>query len=71
MLKASDAARGMANTSYSGTLDQLISFPHGEKLIAFLQPGKPEIREGDGHAIPIQEEDWFNKEMLAFFEEFN
>ncbi|KAI9645300.1 hypothetical protein NHQ30_006035 [Ciborinia camelliae] len=54
-----------------GTNDQLISFPHGEKLIAFLQPGKPEIREGDGHAIPIQEEDWFHKKMLAFFEEFN
>ncbi|KAG4027073.1 hypothetical protein MFRU_033g00440 [Monilinia fructicola] len=54
-----------------GTKDQLISVPHGEKLIAFLHPGKPEIREGDGHAIPIQEEDWFHEKMLAFFEEFN
>ncbi|TGO08768.1 hypothetical protein BTUL_0192g00020 [Botrytis tulipae] len=54
-----------------GTLDRLISFPHGEKLMAFLQPGKAEIREGDGHAIPIQEEDWFHERMVAYFEEFN
>lgn len=52
-------------------MDKLISFPHGEKLIAFIQPGKPELREGSGHSIPIQEEDWFHRKMLAFFEEFN
>lgn len=39
--------------------------------MAFLQPGRAEIREGDGHAIPIQEEDWFHEQMVAFFEEFN
>lgn len=52
-------------------MDKLISFPHGEKLIAFIQPGKPELREGSGHSIPIQEEDWFHRKMLVFFEEFN
>lgn len=59
------------NIPHSGTLDRLISFPHGEKLMAFLQPGRAEIREGDGHAIPVQEEDWFHEKMVAFIEEFN
>ncbi|KAM3069156.1 hypothetical protein ACMFMG_010677 [Clarireedia jacksonii] len=59
-----------------GTVDRLISFPHGEKLVAGLGLGgqewadRWEVREGVGHAVPIQEEEWFTERMERLWGEW-
>ncbi|TVY75864.1 hypothetical protein LSUE1_G006080 [Lachnellula suecica] len=37
-----------------GTKDNMISVPHGRKLIQMLEPGKGEIREGTGHVFSLR-----------------
>jgi len=43
-----------------GTEDNMISLPHGKKLIEFIKPGKGVIVEGMGHAPPGERWEWFN-----------
>lgn len=43
-----------------GTADNMISVPHGRKLIAMLEPGRGEIREGVGHVFMLEEWEWHN-----------
>ncbi|AEO68165.1 uncharacterized protein THITE_2117583 [Thermothielavioides terrestris NRRL 8126] len=44
-----------------GTEDGMISLPHGQKLIEFIQPGKGIIVEGMGHAPLVERWEWFNR----------
>lgn len=43
-----------------GTKDNMITVPHGRKLIEMLEPGKGLIKEGMGHVAMIEEEKWHN-----------
>ncbi|KUJ23887.1 alpha/beta-hydrolase [Mollisia scopiformis] len=46
-----------------GTGDNMISVPHGRKLIEMLKPGTAVIREGTGHVFMLEE--WqFHNEMI-------
>ena len=46
-----------------GTRDYMITVPHGQKLIAMLEPGVGVIREGKGHVIMLEE--WkYHNEMI-------
>ena len=44
-----------------GTRDNMITVPHGEKLIRLLKPGTGVIREGTGHVFMLEEEQWHNE----------
>lgn len=44
-----------------GTRDNMITVPHGRKLIEMLQPGVEVIKEGTGHVFMIEEETWHNE----------
>ncbi|KAI0595496.1 Alpha/Beta hydrolase protein [Biscogniauxia sp. FL1348] len=44
-----------------GTDDNMISPPHGRKLIDCLQPGKGLLVEGMGHAPIMERTEWFNE----------
>jgi pimeloyl-ACP methyl ester carboxylesterase len=44
-----------------GTNDNMITVPHGRKLIEILEPGVGVIKEGMGHVAMIEEEIWHNK----------
>ncbi|KAJ2973135.1 hypothetical protein NUW58_g9015 [Xylaria curta] len=51
-----------------GTIDKVISVPHGRKLIEYLQPGKSIVVDGMGHAPIMERTQWFNElltEMCA------
>jgi pimeloyl-ACP methyl ester carboxylesterase len=57
-----------------GTADQMISVPHGRKLIEMLEPGKGVIKEGTGHVFMLEEWRWHNnfvKEMIETGERLN
>jgi pimeloyl-ACP methyl ester carboxylesterase len=43
-----------------GTEDNMISVPHGRKLIEYLEPGVGMIVEGMGHAPLVERWRWFN-----------
>ncbi|KAI0158157.1 Alpha/Beta hydrolase protein [Xylariaceae sp. FL1272] len=43
-----------------GTEDRVITCPHGEKLIKYLQPGTSMIVPGMGHAPVMERAAWFN-----------
>jgi pimeloyl-ACP methyl ester carboxylesterase len=43
-----------------GTEDNMISTPHGRKLIEYIQPGVGLIVEGMGHAPLVERCEWFN-----------
>lgn len=47
-----------------GTKDNMITLPHGQKLIEMLQPGVGIIKEGVGHVFMIEDALWHN-EMIA------
>lgn len=47
-----------------GTDDEIISVPHGRKLIEYLQPGKGLVVDGMGHAPIAERTRWFN-DLLA------
>jgi len=51
-----------------GTEDRMISPPHGEKLIRYLQPAAGIIVEGMGHAPSMERTEWFNKTLEERFE---
>lgn len=44
-----------------GTNDNMITVPHGRKLIEMLEPGKAVIKEGMGHVAMIEEERMHNE----------
>lgn len=44
-----------------GTDDQMISVPHGKKLIEYIRPGKSVIEEGLGHVPILERTQWFNE----------
>lgn len=48
-----------------GTGDNMISVPHGRKLIELLKPGVGVIREGSGHVFMLEEWEWHNKSELC------
>jgi len=57
-----------------GTGDNMISVPHGRKLIQMLEPGKGVIKEGTGHVFMLEEWRWHNdfvKEMIETGERLN
>lgn len=43
-----------------GTKDNMISIKLGRKLIAMLEPGRPEIVEDRGHVFMLEEWRWHN-----------
>lgn len=43
-----------------GTADEMITPPHGHKLIDYVKPGESYVVEGMGHAPPIERSRWFN-----------
>lgn len=47
-----------------GTEDNIISVPHGRKLIEYLRPGKGLVVDGMGHAPIAERTQWFN-DLLA------
>jgi pimeloyl-ACP methyl ester carboxylesterase len=51
-----------------GTKDNMISVPHGRKLIELLQPGVGVIREGTGHVFMLEEWKWHNEMIEAMVE---
>lgn len=51
-----------------GTADNMISVPHGRKLIEMIEPGKGEIREGTGHVFMLEEWRWHNEFVEGMFE---
>lgn len=44
-----------------GTRDNMITVPHGRKLIEVLKPGTAVIREGSGHVFMLEEWRWHNE----------
>jgi hypothetical protein len=48
-----------------GTNDNMITVPHGRKLIEMLQPGTGVIREGTGHVFMLEEANWHNEIVEA------
>jgi hypothetical protein len=51
-----------------GTKDNMITVPHGRKLIEWLKPGVGIIKEGMGHVAMIEEERWHNEMVEAQIE---
>jgi hypothetical protein len=47
-----------------GTNDNMISLPHGKKLIEMLKPGTGIIKEGVGHVFMLEDTYWHN-DMIA------
>lgn len=57
-----------------GTADGMITVPHGQKLIAYLQPSRGEIIEGMGHVPVVERREWFNgvlEERIAIGEKLD
>lgn len=46
-----------------GTKDNMISVPHGRKLIELLKPGVGVIKEGIGHVFMLEDAKWHNEMM--------
>lgn len=44
-----------------GTGDQMLTFPHGEVLKRGLEPVRWWVREGKGHVLLMEDEDWFHE----------
>jgi hypothetical protein len=51
-----------------GTRDNMISVPHGRKLIEMLQPGTGVIKEDRGHVFMIEEWRWHNEMIKGMVE---
>lgn len=43
-----------------GTVDEMISVPHGKILIDFIKPKTGVILENAGHGIPLERTEWLN-----------
>jgi pimeloyl-ACP methyl ester carboxylesterase len=50
-----------------GTADGMITVPHGETLIALLEPGVGLIEDGMGHSPMVHRWKWFNELLEARF----
>lgn len=50
-----------------GTFDQMISVPHGRKLIEAIKPAQSHIIEGMGHAPLVERCDWYNQTLTDHF----
>lgn len=50
-----------------GTEDRMLTFPHGEALIKQLQPGESYVREGRGHVLLMEEQDWHDEVIAKFW----
>ncbi|KIH87678.1 hypothetical protein SPBR_05049 [Sporothrix brasiliensis 5110] len=50
-----------------GTADEMISVPHGRKLIEAIQPAQSHIVEGMGHAPLVERCDWYNQTLTDHF----
>jgi hypothetical protein len=44
-----------------GTRDNMITVPHGRKLIEMIKPGVGVIREGYGHVFMLEDAKWHNE----------
>jgi pimeloyl-ACP methyl ester carboxylesterase len=51
-----------------GTKDNMITVPHGRKLIEMLKPGTSAIKEGTGHVFMIEEWGWHNEMVRGMVE---
>lgn len=51
-----------------GTRDNMITVPHGRKLIAQIQPGTAVIREGKGHVFMLEDWRWHNEMVEGMIE---
>jgi hypothetical protein len=50
-----------------GTEDRMLTFPHGEALIKQLEPGQSYVREGRGHVLLIEEQDWHDETIAKLW----
>ncbi|KAL3426859.1 glycylpeptide N-tetradecanoyltransferase, partial [Phlyctema vagabunda] len=50
-----------------GSMDNMITVPHGRKLIDELQPGTGIIKEGRGHVLMLEERDFHNEMIEKMF----
>ncbi|CAK7221211.1 hypothetical protein SCUCBS95973_004417 [Sporothrix curviconia] len=50
-----------------GTADQMISVPHGRKLVEAIQPAQAHIVEGMGHAPVAERCAWYNQTLADHF----
>ncbi|RDW82512.1 hypothetical protein BP6252_03624 [Coleophoma cylindrospora] len=50
-----------------GTKDNMITVPHGRKLIEMMQPGVGVIKEGTGHVFMLEEWDFHNEMVEKMF----
>jgi hypothetical protein len=46
-----------------GAKDNMISLPHGKKLIEMLQPGTSVIKDGIGHVFMLEDTFWHNDKI--------
>jgi pimeloyl-ACP methyl ester carboxylesterase len=51
-----------------GTKDNMITVPHGRKLIEILKPSVGIIREGTGHVFMLEEAKWHNEMVESMIE---
>jgi len=51
-----------------GTKDNMISVPHGRKLIEELRPGTAVVREGSGHVFMLEQWKWHNEMVEGMIE---
>lgn len=51
-----------------GTKDNMISVPHGRKLIEIIKPGVGVIKEGIGHVFMLQDAKWHNEMIEGLIE---
>lgn len=51
-----------------GTADNMISLPHGQKLIEYIQPGTAHIVDNMGHAPLLERWQWFHEHLAAHFQ---
>lgn len=51
-----------------GTKDNMITVPHGRKLIEMIKPGTSAIKEGTGHVFMIEEWAWHNDMVRGMIE---
>jgi pimeloyl-ACP methyl ester carboxylesterase len=51
-----------------GTKDNMITVPHGRKIIEVLKPGTSVVREGAGHVFMLEEWRWHNEMVEGMIE---
>lgn len=51
-----------------GTGDAMITLPHGEKLIAGLEPAESYIRPGMGHVLMLEDWKWHNETIAKLID---